>query len=217
MQSAFGFMKSTLVKVRDVLRHGLLGQTMLDILRRLGIEITPYYLVEESADTLPAEIPPAKLPELEMRFFTLDDAPAIAAMPDGELSETEARARLEGGVWGFGAWSAGELVSFTWANLEELDFDPCRRPLESNEAYLYGAKTSRSCRGMNLGPAMRVELYRSLAQHGRMRLLSISYTFNRPAIRFKQKLNARFAFHYLYLNLWGLWRRNWLVRRDPNV
>lgn len=210
-------MSEVWVKIRDVVRHGLLVQTWLDLLRRAGVEIKPYYLVEESLDEMPANLPEPRAPHLQMRFLSPEDAAAVGRMPEGDLSERAARDPMETGVCGFGAWSDGELVAFNWANLRELYFEPCRRPPAEDEAYLFGAKTARPYRGMNLGPAMRRELYVQLAALGRRRLLSISYTFNRPAIRFKQKLNARFTHHYLYLGLWGWYRRNFLLKRDPHV
>ena len=208
-------MTSTISKIRDVVRHGLLFQTLLDLLRRTGIEITPYYIVEESLDRLPRDVPKTQVPDLTMRFLEPADAAALEAMPDGAIPEAEARRRLEQGVWGFGAWSNGELIAFAWAHLRELDFDPCRRPLSDDEAYLFGAKTSRRCRGMNLNPALRREMYERLATRGRTRLISISYALNHPAIRFKQKLGARFTRLYIFTSFWGRWRCNWLIRHEP--
>jgi hypothetical protein len=204
-------MTSPIRKIRDVVRHGLLLQTLLDLLRRIGLEITPYYVVEESLDWLPEELPPTQVPDLTMRCLEPADA-ALAAMPDGAITEVEARERLESGVWGLGAWSGSELIAFVWADLTELDFDPCRRPLAADEAYLFGARTSRRCRGMNLNPALRREMYAQLAGRGRTRLVSISYALNRPAIRFKQELGARFTHLYLFISRGGRWRCNWRRR-----
>lgn len=209
-------MPSTLRRMHDALRHGLVLQSLLNLVARVGVEITPYYLVEESLDWLPAGLPAAEVPDLVMRRLAVADVPALAAMPDGGLTEAEARERLERGVWGLGAWSGGELVAFVWAHLEQLDFAPCRRPLAPDEAYLCGARTRRSYRGRNLSPALRCELYRRLAAEGRTRLLSVSYAFNRPAVRFKRKLGARFSRLYLCTSLWGRCRRNWLLSR-PRV
>lgn len=208
-------MTSTLSRIRDVIRHGLLLQTLLDLLRRLGLEITPYYLVEESLDWLPPDPPETQVPDLIMCLLEPADAAAVAAMPEGDLTEAEARGRLEQGLWGFGAWSRGELIAFAWAHLRELDFEPCRRRLAEDEAYLFGAKTSRRCRGMNLHPVLRREMYARLAERGRTRLISISYALNRPAVRFKQKLGARFTRLCLSTSVRGRCRRNWLIRRSP--
>ena len=199
-------------KIRDVLRHGLVIQTALDALRRLGVEITPYYLVEETVPALPVTLPIPDLPNLTSRLLGPGDLPAVGAMPESRFSEAQARVMLEQGMVGLGCWSDAELVAFTWVNPREFDFAPCRFGLKEDEAYLFGATTSRRYRGRNLSPFMRHALYEHLAGEGRGRLYSISYAFNKPAIRFKRKLNARFTRLYLYVNLWNLWRRNWLLK-----
>ena len=52
-------------------------------------------------------------------------------------------------------------------------------------------------------------LERKLAAEGRTRLLSVSYAFNRPAVRFKEKLNARVRERHVAVELWRRWRRDW--------
>jgi ribosomal protein S18 acetylase RimI-like enzyme len=194
-----------------VIRHGLVLQTALDLLARLGIRVTPYHLVEESFEAAGGRIREARIPDLRMRRLEPADAPAVGAMPEGDVGEDEARRRLETGIRGFGAWAGGELVAYMWAHLDELDHEPCRRPLAPDEGYLYGARTARSCRGLGLGPALRTALYQHLAAEGRTRLLSVSYAFNQPAIRFKRKLNARLIERHVAVVLWGRWRRDWRV------
>lgn len=199
-------------KIRDIVRHGLVIQTMLDLLRRLGVEVTPYYLMREAID--PSFAPPQKtnLPDPTFRFLDESEIEKVAALPESRLTEEEARRKFERNQLCFGALLDGDLAACVWVELNEMDFDPCRRKLADNEAYLFGARTARRWRGHDLSPLMRRLIYKELAQRGRTHCYSISYVFNTPAIRFKRKLRARHDKLYLYVNLWGCWRRNWLLR-----
>lgn len=202
---------SVLLRLRDVWRHGLVLQTLFDVLACVGIVVTPYYIVEESVATLPEQIEEPRMVEVHWRFLNESDVPAMAAMPDGGLTEKEDLGRLAQGMLAFGAWVEGRLVAFTWANPHKLDFDPARRALQPDEAYLFGARTMRSFRGQNLGPAMRREFYAGLAERGLTRLVSVIYACNTPAVRFKRKLHAQFRGLYLHVRLGRLWRHTWTL------
>ncbi|HOE97059.1 MAG TPA: hypothetical protein PLS90_03590 [Candidatus Sumerlaeota bacterium] len=201
-------------KLRDVIRHGLVIQTLLDVLRKAGLEITPYYVMREAVVS-PDAAPVAGLENLRLAWLGPEDAAQVGALPDSKFSEAETRARLARGQRCLGAWVGSELAAFMWVDTGELDFEPCRGPLHPHEAYLFGATTTRARRGHNLVPHLRAELYRALRAEGRTVCYSISYAFNTPALRFKRKLNARCDRLYLYVSLWGLARRNWLLRRYP--
>ncbi len=203
------------VKVRDVLRHGLLLQTGLDGLARVGIEITPFRLYAESLDSLPDGVARDAPPGIELRPLAPGDAAAVAAMPESDTGEDEARERLLHGIVAVGAWSGNQLVACSWADLEQLDYEPCRRSLAPDEAYLFGARTARSSRGMDLGPAVRIALYEHLADMGRTRLLSVSYALHRPANRFKEKLGATIEERHVHVSLAGRWQRDWRVGGGP--
>jgi hypothetical protein len=64
-------------------------------------------------------------------------------------------------------------------------------PLKSNEAYLTDMFTVEGFRGKNLAPFLRYKSYEMLKEMGRDTFYSISISFNTPAVRYKEKLEAK--------------------------
>jgi hypothetical protein len=85
--------------------------------------------------------------------------------------------------------------------------------LESNECYLYDAQTLYVYRGRSLAPYLRCKCYKALNAKGRTTLFSCSAFFNRPAILFKKKLNAKFILIGLDIGIRGLFTKGWVVKK----
>ena len=84
-----------------------------------------------------------------------------------------------------------EIAAFMWINLIEFKYKSIVVPLKSNEAYLTDMFTVEGYRGKNIAPYLRYKSYEMLKEMGRNVLYSISICFNTPAVRFKEKLDAK--------------------------
>jgi hypothetical protein len=96
-------------------------------------------------------------------------------------------------------------VAFSWCDLERCNFRGFQFPLQENEAYLFDAYTLVPYRGQRLAAAVRYALYRELAAIGKTRLLSLSYALDKPALKFKQRLNAQRLEFLLFVELFRKW------------
>ena len=67
-------------------------------------------------------------------------------------------------------------------------------------------------RGKNLAPYLRYKSYEMLKEMGRDKLYSISEYFNSPAVKFKQKLNAKKLKIILFINLFNKFSRCFTVK-----
>jgi hypothetical protein len=85
--------------------------------------------------------------------------------------------------------------------------------MAQDEAYLFDAYTLLPCRGKGIAPFMRYELYRVLDKFGKRTLYSYSDVFNLPALKFKQKLNARIVELNLYIDIFARYRFNLLIKK----
>ena len=68
-------------------------------------------------------------------------------------------------------------------------------------------------RGHDIAPRLRWKCLEFLAASGRRSCYSYSDYFNRPAIRFKEKIGARKLFTGMYVGIRGLGGKNFILRR----
>ncbi len=187
-------------------RHNSLIRLLFDGLKRLGIEIIPFYLVLEGLFD-------RKLPHLEKGFEEYDmgylgpkDMKTISSIPVRNISEKKLLLRLKENNKCFGLKYRGELVAFTWFSLRGCTFEGYRFLLQEDEAYLFDAYTIPSFRGKGIAPYIRYQLYKELKELGRKRLYSISEYFNTPSLKVNIKLNAKCFKLCLFIQVFKKWR-----------
>lgn len=187
-------------------RHSSILRLVLDGLGRLGLRISPCYVILEGLHGGP-------IPELEsgfddctMGFLGESDMDAMSRIPVRNFSRDELRRRLRDGMKCFGLKKDGELAAFTWCQFGECTHMGYRFSLKPNEAYFLDAFTLIEHRGKGYAPFVRYQCYKALNEIGVDRLYSISTYFNRPAIRFKLKLNAMILSMHLHIELVKRWR-----------
>ncbi|MDP2653357.1 MAG: GNAT family N-acetyltransferase [Candidatus Omnitrophota bacterium] len=205
---------SILGKIRNKFRHGLIFLVMSDYLKKMGIEITPFYWMRE---TIPDQSPAGmetNFRDFDFSFFGPEDIEAICKHPERKFYHEEHVTKLfKAGKKCYGAKCNGEIAGFTWIDLEEsvTKFHPSK--MKSNEAYLFDMYVFKSFRGRNLAPILRYKTYAILKELGRDTCYSVTVCYNTPSIKFKQKLNAQFVFLGLYVNLFKKIRKRWVLKR----
>ncbi len=188
-------------KIGIKIRYGMVLQVIKNRIGRLGIEIVPYYLYLEEV-TVVAEMPKIKgnVSDYRFEFLGQADMKVIAENNSGYHKE-DYMSFLAAGQICLGMKLGDEIAAFMWINIKERGFKETIIPLKSNEAYLWNMYTMESFRGMNLAPYLRYKSYEVLKGMGRDQLYSISEYFNTPAVKFKQKLNAKRIRLGLYVKL----------------
>ncbi len=179
-----------LKRVLNRIRYGLVLQTIRGLLRRIGIDFSPFYLFLEGADF--SIIPEIKEKDLVYTVGLLEpeDMKMIGNVQKG-LSDEKLTTLLEEGAKCIAIKDKGEIVAFTWISFDEVLLHSTVMKLKNDEAYLWNMYTIESHRGKNLAPYLRYKSYEILKDLGRVRLYSASDFFNSPAVRFKEKLNAK--------------------------
>ena len=169
-----------------------LNKTPLYPLRKIGLEVIPFYLYEEGLFGGIWKGHKDDFDEYEIGFLNPQDMKEIAALSRGDWSsEEKLLARFNEGQKCFGVKYQGKIVAFTWSNFESCHDPLYKFPLRDDEAYLWDAFTVPSFRGKGIAPYLRFRFYKELETLGRNKSYSISLYFNKPAINFKKKLNAR--------------------------
>lgn len=181
-------------------------QLFLDIYGKAGFHIYSYYLFMEDISDAFRHVP--KTPSLiTVRFLGPDDMAQIGSIPERNIREPALQRRLQEGKLCFGLLYDETIIAFVWCNLEACHFRVNPFPLAENEAYIFDGYTCNNYRGAGLASYMRYYLYQEMKKKGKRFLYSVAITFNKPALRFKEKLNSRImgkGLSILFLKRWYL-------------
>lgn len=206
-------MISYLQSIKAKLKYSGIVRLFLDAFGRIGVQITPYYIVMEG---LFEDLKPylgTGFEAYDVGFLGHDDMQAIAAIPGRNISEVELIERLENGNLCFGLKLNGDLGAFTWCHLAEYRGLGRIKPLAQDEAYLFDAYTLFPYRGKGIAPYIRYQLYKELAKLGKHKLYSYSDAFNASSLNFKKKLNAKITEKHLSIDIFRRWQLNFLIRK----
>lgn len=205
---------SILKKIRDKFRYGLIFLVIRDYLKKLGIEITPFYWTKE---TIPDKIQvnlEDDLNNYEFSFFGPEEIKAICNLPERKFFNEEHITKMfNKGKKCYGAKYKGEIAAFTWFDLEESDTRFYPTTMKNNEAYLFDLYVLKAFRGKNLAPVLRYKIYAILKELGRDTCYSATESFNTPSMKFKKKLNAQNVFLGLYINLFRKYKTRWILKK----
>ena len=205
--------------IRRRIRHSGWTRLLLEVLAKTGIELRPFVLLQERQFENGPGLPDQAFSGAEIGYLEAADMPAIASLsdlPGRSITEADLRRRLEAGNQCIALTLDGELAAFTWCDFEQCSFRGYPFRLEANEVYLFDAYTLLAYRGKGLGPYIRYRLYENLTAQGRDVCYSISDRFNRPALRFKEKLKARWLVSGIYLVLFSRWRFTCFLRHHES-
>lgn len=198
-------------RLLERLRKDGLMETSRYALKRLGIDIRPFYLMKETPPAiLPANLTAA--PEsFEFSTFGREEIMAIAEMPErrGYVGSQHVIDNFERGDTCMGFKKDGKIVAFTWFSTGQRGSILYSPQLKENEAYLYDMYVLKAFRGDNLAPILRGRSYEVLRDMGRDTFYSITEFSNKPSMRFKKKLGAHPVFLGVYIKLF----RKWVLRR----
>jgi hypothetical protein len=213
MKIAIGDKMHILKRIWSKVRYSPLLRLVLDGLSKIGIRITPYYIVSEGLFNRSIPHLETGFDEYDLGFLGPNDMKEISLIPDINIPEKELLIRLKEGKKCFGVKYKGELVAFTWCDFIEYTCNDHRFLLKENEACLFDAYTLMSFRGKGIAPYIRYQCYKELYKMGRHRLYSISDYLNTPSIRFKMKLDAKLLELFLYIGLFKKWHLNLRLKR----
>ena len=196
-------MGSLAKKIAKGRRYGTLIFSIQRRLFHLGINIMPYYLVQERQSKTAIPVLKDNSEDYRFVFLTSEDMKTIGQADLMRGGEEDFNKWFDKGWKCLGAKHQGKVVAYTWIDLEECHFTGQRFQLKDNEAYLFNMYTAKSMRGKNIAAYLRYETYKVLKEMGRDTYYSISELANKPSIKFKQKLGAKFINKSLYIRLFN--------------
>jgi hypothetical protein len=200
---------SALRNLRYKIRYNPLPRLALNALKRLGIVILPYYLLQRClADTV------RHVDKTGVRLVELGEADMdrIAAMPMANNSADTYRSWLRRDQHCFGLLQNEELAGFCWMDPKYCSFSGQGLPLAAGQVYAYDIYTVPSQRGRNIAPLLNACFSDWLRESGVTHVVSVIDYFNRPSLSFAAKIGARPKQLNLYLRLFGLYDKTFLLK-----
>lgn len=181
----------------NLIKHGLFFQGLRHAVAKMGVDIMPYYWVEEEHTR--SEKPVIKT-DIHFVFKSLNAAEidSIKTKSDS-INQNKIIQSLADGQECVGLLSNNDVAAYMFVELKDFTFKNHLFKIRENEAYLLNMFTFEEFRGKNLAPYLRYLCYRELENRGIDKKYSISNYFNKSAIRFKEKLNSKPL--KLYINI----------------
>lgn len=194
--------------LRSRAKNGLLLLTFQNILMRLGFDIDPFVVTQEKLDY-------CKKPNLKENanlysFRTLSAKEIENHYLLIGMDSCALEVLLTSNHTAFGLFYQNQLAAYMMARFENYEFKSKGFWLEEDEAYMCGAYTYHDFRGKGLAPYLRFKCYEVLSEQGISKFVSITQYFNRPSLKYKAKLNAKYKNIYLYLEFFH--KFNWLFK-----
>lgn len=204
-----------LKKLTQKFRYGLTLQSIRLKLMKAGIEFTPYIIFREGTNVTDIPAINGNVDEYSTVILGPEHMKEMSEIDTG-FSEAGLLSQLENGQKCIGIIHNDSIVAYMWMNFRELSYKATQISLKSNEAYLWNMYTKESYRGRSLAPYLRYKSYEVLKDMGRDVIYSISDSFNSPAIKFKEKLNAERVKEILYVKLFRCKARGFVIKNWKN-
>ncbi|WP_276392377.1 hypothetical protein [Eudoraea chungangensis] len=200
----------------NILSNGLLLFGIRNRLAQIGLDIDPYYWVEEGYTEI--DIPKIKEEQNEYSIvhLNLDEIhrvrkKVIANTPASDLPIFNDKQKA------IGVKYKNEIAAFMFIELEDFYYHKRKISLNKNEAYLFHMYTFENHRGKNLAPYLRYHSYLILKELGIKNIYSITQYFNTSSKNFKRKLSAQNKQLYLNITLFKKYRYFTLLRNYSNL
>ncbi len=199
-----------LEKIRYKLRYNAWPRLVVNVLKRLGIILLPYYLFRRSLGT---PVHPVDRGDWELIELCEEDMPQLASLPLVHGNEQTYRQRIRNGQRALALRRGREFGAFCWLDPEYCSYAGEGFRLPDDEIYSYDIYTVPALRGMNLAPLLNALYSERLRQEGYRSVCSVVDVWNKPSLNYVRKIGAVAHRKNLYISIFGVFRRSFVMRR----
>lgn len=199
----------------NIIKNGLFWFGLSNRLAKIGLDFDPYYWELEGLNMAdPPEIR-GDPDNFKLEYLGLKDIRELSKNIHG-INRHLLLEGIENGQKCIGLRHVNSKIA-AYMMIETQFYNYKKRciTLKDNEAYLLGMYTFEDFRGMNLAPYLRYKSYKLLMDDGRDRLYSITAYFNKSSLNFKRKLGAKHLSLHIYIGLFNMLERNFVLKRFP--
>jgi hypothetical protein len=197
--------------ILQLIKNGLFLQGLRYAFAKVGLDIMPYYWVQEEVNATEKPLIKSNSEEFIFKPLNSDELKLILAKSDS-ISEAKILQSLKRGQECVGLQYKTQIAAYMFIELNDFIFKNRSFNIKANEAYLLNMFTFTPFRGKNLAPYLRYCCYRYLETRNIKMKYSISNYFNKSAIKFKQKLNSKHLKLYINIELFKKFRWHFVLR-----
>jgi Acetyltransferase (GNAT) family len=209
------FYKVQLIWIR--IRHGLFLYSVRNLLTRIGIDIEPYYWIQEGLDKNIAPEIKGNDSEYLLGELNLEEVKKVISNSSGmSLLLDKIVKKFNNGQICIALKHQNEVAAYMFIELNDFIYRHKTIPIKNNEAYLLNMYTFQSYRGKNLAPYLRYKSYEKLKDMGRVSLYSITTYFNTSSMKFKKKLEAKKLNLSISIELFKKFHWHFLIKEYKN-
>ena len=204
---------SYIKRLTQKIRYNNILRILHDGLIKIGIHLSLFYWVEEGLHLQTSPFEFEEFSDYSVEFLKEDELNIIADIPEKPYKKEILTKRIKEGSGCILFKKKNKVIGYTWYNLSRCSTIFYNQNLNENEAYLFDAYVLMDFRGKKIAPFVRYQSYIELQKLNKIVLYSISDFFNNQSIRFKKKLNAKFLFLMLYINLFNKFTFSRVIKR----
>jgi hypothetical protein len=204
---------SYIKRLTQKIRYNNILRILHDGLVKIGIHLSLFYWVEEGLHLQSIPIGFNEFSDYTVELLKENELNIIADIPEKPYKTEILTKRIKEGSGCLLFKKKNKVVGYTWFNLSRCSTFFYDRHLNENEAYLFDAYVLMDFRGKTIAPFVRYQCYKELHKLNKTVLYSISDFFNNQSIRFKKKLNAKFLYLMLYINLFNKFTFSRTIKR----
>jgi hypothetical protein len=195
-----------------IIKNGLFLFGLRNRLAKIGIDIEPYYWVQEEFEPCIEPTVKGGASNYTLRNLSLDELMVVKHL-ESENEFNDMVKGMERGQLCIGLEHNREIAAYTFVELNDFEVNGRKFKLKPNEAYLLNMWTFHAYRGKNLAPYLRYQTYQLLKEQGRDVKYSITDYFNKSSIKFKKKLNSKNLYLYLSIVLFRKYKWNFTLKK----
>lgn len=196
--------------ISKIIKNGLFWHGTRNRLAKIGFDFMPYYWEIGSIDIKPPRIRDDES-QYQLSIFGEKEITFIQNNVIG-ISHKDLMNDLKNGDTCLGIKNAGEISVYSFIKHQSFSFRGRDFTIKSSEGYVHNTYTFEAFRGRNLAPYLRYQCYEYLKGKGIDKYYSISEYFNKPTLRYKQKLNIKPQKLYLSVILFKRWVFNFTLK-----
>jgi len=196
--------------ISDVIKNGLFLQGVRHAFAKIGIDIMPYYWVQE--EVIPTETPKLRTDQsFTFKVLEKNDLNSVITEADS-ITEHKIHQSFIKKQECVALVHEDQIAAYMFIELNDFEIKKRKFSLNANEAYLLNMFTLNNFRGKNLAPYLRHACYRHLEKQHITTKYSVSNYFNKSAIKFKKKLNSKPQKLYVNIQLFNSFEWNLVLK-----
>ena len=189
-----------LKSIYTVTKHGLFLHGVRNNFARIGVDIMPYYWFTTTLEFIkPQNIKGEEL-DLKLSVFEKTEINTVKNAIIG-IKEKKMLVDLQNGDTCIGFKHGTEIVAYSFIRRKSFNFRNRYFHLDEKDCYFHSTYVFEKYRGKNIAPYLRYKCLSVLEKEDFRCYHSISEYFNKSAIKFQKKLNAKPAHLFLCIRL----------------